>query len=160
MVSRNAAAALHLGLAALLSFTICTLPGPASASSASPTSAAQERAATAERFVEKALRIWQERLNLNEWDIRVNLVRPNVLEPNTLGNIHWDTSTRRATIDILSSYDYTLPLPKMLNDMEFTIVHELVHLQLASLPRSKATERQEEYAVNQLAYALLNLSRH
>jgi hypothetical protein len=160
MVCRNAAAALHLGLAALLFVTFCTLPTPASSPSAVPTLAAQERAATAQRFVERTLRIWQERLNLKDWDIRVNLVSSNVLEPKTLGNIHWDTSARRATIDVLSSYDYTLPLPKMLNDMEFTIVHELVHLQLASLPRSKATERQEEYAVNQLAFALLSLSRH
>jgi hypothetical protein len=48
----------------------------------------------------------------------------------------------------------------MLDDMEFTVVHEMVHLQLASLPRSEASRRVEEHAVNELAAALLKLAKH
>jgi hypothetical protein len=47
----------------------------------------------------------------------------------------------------------------MLDDMEFTVVHELIHLELSSLPRSEASRRDEEYAVNQIADALLALDR-
>jgi hypothetical protein len=47
----------------------------------------------------------------------------------------------------------------MLDDMELTIVHELVHLQLASLPRSEASRSTEEHAVNGIADALLDLDR-
>ena len=61
---------------------------------------------------------------------------------------------------MLSSSDYKLPYREMLNDMEFTVVHELVHLQLASLPRSDASRRVEEHAVNELARALLKLANH
>jgi hypothetical protein len=43
--------------------------------------------------------------------------------------------------------------------MEFTIVHELIHLELASLPRSEASRSEEEYAINHLASALLDLDK-
>lgn len=98
-------------------------------------------------------------MNLTDWNIQVDLVRAKDLEPHTLGNIHWDTDKKQATIAVLSSYDYKLPFPSMLEDMEFTVVHELVHLQLASLPRSEASRRIEEHAVNELARALIQLAR-
>jgi hypothetical protein len=47
----------------------------------------------------------------------------------------------------------------MLDDMEFTVVHELVHLQLSSLPRSEASRSAEEHAVNEITQALLNLAK-
>jgi hypothetical protein len=43
--------------------------------------------------------------------------------------------------------------------MEFTVVHELIHLELSSLPHSEASRRVEEHAVNRLADALLKLDR-
>lgn len=160
-------AAVHLGLAAsLLLFVFSTVSAPSSAfasssigSSRIASAKSEEREATAQEHVGNALRVWQERLNLKNWDIRVQLVRPKMLAPKTLGNIHWDLHSRQATIDVLSAYDYTLPLPEMLDDMEFTVVHELVHLQLASLPRSQASRNEEEYAVNQLSHALLSLAK-
>jgi hypothetical protein len=162
MVSKKFGAAIHLGLAALLPLTFVALvrgsgsvPTPAPASG--PNS---EREAIAQHFVGQALATWQERLDLKDWQIKVNLVRPSALEPKTLGNIHWDTDTKQATISVLSAYDYTLPTPAMLDDMEFTIVHELVHLHLASLPRSDASRSTEEHAVNELARALIRLAKH
>ena len=98
-------------------------------------------------------------MNLKDWDIHVELVRADKLEPKTLGNIHWDTDVKQATIGVLSPLDYQLPYNAMLADMEVTIVHELVHLELASLPRSDASRRVEEHAVNEIAAALLRLSR-
>jgi hypothetical protein len=123
-----------------------------------PDAAAQALEAKATAFVENSLRTWQDRMSLNDWKIDVKLVRANTLEPDTLGNIHWDTTVKRAKIEVLSSYDYPMPEDAMLKDMEFTVVHELVHLDLASLPRSKASRRIEEHAVNQLADALLKLA--
>jgi hypothetical protein len=35
----------------------------------------------------------------------------------------------------------------MLDDMELTIIHELIHLKLTSLPHSEATRGNEEQAV-------------
>jgi hypothetical protein len=45
----------------------------------------------------------------------------------------------------------------MLDDMELTVVHELVHLDLASLPRGQASRSSEEHAVNGIAQAMLGL---
>jgi Zn-dependent peptidase ImmA (M78 family) len=51
----------------------------------------------------------------------------------------------------------------MLDDMEFTVVHELIHLELAptlsQYSRNEASRREEEHAVNHMAEALLNLQR-
>src|SRR5262249_41569053 len=124
-------------------------------SSATP----QEREALAQSFVNNKLRLWQQRMNLTDWSIHANLVRNNSLKPKTLGGIHWDRNTMTASIDVLSTYDYKLTPQEMLDDMEFTIVHELVHLQLSSLPRSEASRKAEEHAVNEIAGALLKLAR-
>ena len=98
-------------------------------------------------------------MNLKDWTIHVELVRAGKLEPRTLGNVHWDLNLKTATISVLSPLDYKLPHDAMLDDMEFTIVHELVHIELASLPRSEASRRVEEHAVNEIAAALLRLAR-
>src|SRR5581483_7445235 len=110
-------------------------------------------------FVEQRLKIWQERLKLESWNVTVRLVRRAELKPKTLGNIHWDADTMTATIRVLDPADYKLAYDEMLADMEFTLVHELVHLELSSLPRSDASRRAEEHAVNQIAEAMLKLAR-
>lgn len=124
------------------------------------TTKAEGRDTAAAQFVAQRLQIWQDRMNLKDWKIRAQLVRADQLEPKTLGNIRWDTDVKTATISVLSPADYTLPPQAMLDDMEFTVVHELVHLELASLPRSEASRRVEEHAVNEIAAALLKLARH
>ncbi len=43
----------------------------------------------------------------------------------------------------------------MLKDMQVTVVHELVHLELASLPVSDADRSNQEYAIDHLTDALL-----
>jgi hypothetical protein len=119
----------------------------------------KDRNAQAAKYVALKLQIWQDRMNLKDWDIRFEMVRSDRLEPKTLGNIHWDTDVKTAKILVLAPQDYKLPYQAMLDDMEFTVVHELVHLELASLPRSDASRRTEERAVNEIASALLRLAR-
>jgi hypothetical protein len=138
-----------------------TLSGVCADSPEEPTAAqiARERAATADSLVRERLAIWQKRLKLEDWNLTVKLVRSTELKPKTVGNIHWDTPTKTATIRVLALADYKLPYPDALRDMEFTVVHELVHLHLSSLPRSEASRGAEERAVNQLTEALLELAR-
>ena len=159
MVLKRPAVVSFAALAIVLFLGITSLSSGATSGSI-PSSMQEQREAVAKKFVRDALRTWQERLDLKDWNIRVELVRPNALEPKTLGNVHWDLNTKSATIGVLSAYDYTLPTPEMLSDMEFTVVHELVHLHLASLPRNDASARTEEHVVNELARALLNLAKH
>ena len=121
-------------------------------------SSARDSQVEAASFVTQRLAVWQDRMDLKDWHIRVEVVRSDRLEPKTLGNIHWDSDLKSATICVLSPEDYKLPHDAMLNDMELTIVHELVHLELASLPRSDASRRVEEHAVNAISTALLKLA--
>jgi hypothetical protein len=112
-----------------------------------------------ERFAEQRLVFWQERLQLGEWKISLTMTPRSALKPKTLGGIHWDKRKKTAAIAVLAAADYRMPCHEMLNDMEFTIVHELVHLELASLPKSEASRSTEEFAVNRLAEALFKLHR-
>ncbi len=120
---------------------------------------AQEQGQLAERFVNERLSVWSKRLNLEGWQISVIMTRRDDLKANTLGGIRWDKGKKTAVIRVQDASDYRLPFGEMLNDMELTIVHELVHLELASLPRSEASRSTEEHAVNGIAGALLVLDR-
>ena len=113
----------------------------------------------ARTVISDKLGIWQQRLKLENWKISVNLTRLTDLKPKTLGNIHWDADKKTAVIRVLSPSDYQFSCSDALKDIEFTIVHELIHLELASLPHSEASRREEEHAVNQLTQALLELDR-
>lgn len=92
------------------------------------------------------------------------MVSPSgVLKPGTVGNIHWDNEKKTAVIRVLDPADYRLPLDLMLRDIEFTVVHELIHLEmvpvLSSVQRTDANRMEEEHAVNHMADALLKLDR-
>jgi len=77
------------------------------------------------------------------------------LRPGTLGNIHWDREKKSATIRVMDSTGYRTDLTAMLKDMQVTVVHELVHLELASLPVAEADRNNQEFAIDRLTAALL-----
>ena len=99
-----------------------------------------------------ATRLWR-------WKISIVLSQPSALRPSSLGNIRWDAAKKQAVIRVLHPAEYKKPCREVLADMEFTVVHELIHLELSSLPRSQASRSDEERAVNNLAEALLELDR-
>ncbi len=98
-------------------------------------------------------------MNLEDWKLSVVLSRSNDLKPKTLGNIHWDAKQKSAVIRVLDASEYQVSCHDAIADMEVTVVHELVHLELASLPRPINSRRDEELAVNRLADALIRLDR-
>jgi hypothetical protein len=128
-----------------------------------PNSLARERTALCQSFATEKLWVWQKRLNLEDWKISLEMSRASGLKPKTLGNIHWDLDRKTAVIHVMDPADYRLPFHDMLADMEFTVVHELIHLELspvlAPLSRNDANRREEEHAVNHMADALLKLDR-
>ena len=111
------------------------------------------------RFAEERLGAWQQRLKLDDWKISLVMHRRSELKPRTLGGIRWDKSKKTAVISLLDLSEYRAPFEQILDDLELTIVHELVHLGLASLPRSEASRSSEEHAVNRMAEALIALDR-
>ncbi len=115
--------------------------------------------AQATTFIVEKLKLWQQRLKLDNWKITVTMSHLTDLKPKTLGNIHWEADNKTASIRVLYPSDYQVSCGEALKDIEFTIVHELIHLELSSLPRSDASRREEEHAVNQLTQALLELDR-
>jgi hypothetical protein len=124
---------------------------------------AHERSLLVESFAREKLSQWQKRLNLQDWDVTLEVVRSTELRPRTLGNIHWDNEKKTAVIRVLDPADYRLTYQAMLDDMEFTVVHELIHLEispvLSHFARSDADRSEEEHAVNHMADALLHLDR-
>jgi hypothetical protein len=120
---------------------------------------ADEQRRMAGHLVDEKLALWRQRLNLEDWHLSVVITRRSDLKPKTLGGIRWDKSKKSAVILVQDPADYKLPLREMLDDMELTIVHELVHLELASLPRSEASRGSEEHAVTAMAAALVGLDK-
>jgi hypothetical protein len=125
---------------------------------------ARERTLVAQSFATEKLSIWQKRLNLEDWDISLIVARASDLKPKTLGNVHWDLPKKTAVIRVLDPADYRLPPNLVLKDIELTVVHELIHLEmapaLADLHRTEANREEEEKAVNHMADALLSLDRN
>jgi hypothetical protein len=124
----------------------------------------QERRALSETYLKQRLAGWQQRLKLQDWTISLVMSHPTDLRRGTLGNVHWDADKKTAVIRVLDASDYQRPFRSTLEDMEFTIVHELVHLELTSLTRnfksrSEESFSQEEQAVNRVSDALLQLDR-
>jgi hypothetical protein len=136
------------------------LPALSSAQQTPPPSS-RERTLLCESFTTEKLHNWQKRLDLQDWNISVVMSRASELKPKTLGNIHWDLEKKTAVIRVLDPADYHMAFPDMLEDMEFTVVHELIHLGIApvlsDLQRTDANRREEEHAVNHMAAALLKL---
>lgn len=118
-----------------------------------------QRSVLADKYLHHKLPIWQQRLKLEDWKISILSVHPNELRPHTLGNVHWDVEKKTAVIRVLNASDYQMPYQATVNDMEFTVVHELLHLELISLPKSEASRSDEEITINTLADALLQFDR-
>lgn len=118
-----------------------------------------EQTRQADAFLRDRLGFWQSQLKLDEWTISVVMSHPDQLRRGTKGNIRWDAGTKAARIRVLHIADYPTPAREAYDDMEFTVVHELIHLQFSSLPRSEESRRDEEHAVNRLTEALLTLNR-
>jgi len=112
-----------------------------------------------EGYLRERVALWQDRLKLQDWAVSLVISNPSDLRPGTLGNIHWDPDKKTAVIRVLGVSDNQAPLPATVTEMENTIVHELIHLELALLPKTDAGRSEEEFAVNRLAEALLSLDR-
>ena len=109
--------------------------------------------------VDSWLKAWQKRLHLDDWRIEARIVRSTDLKPETLGNLKWNVVNHTATIKVLNPVDYELAATEIPEDIEYTIVHELVHLQLSVLPRDLNKKDVEESVVNKISDALMGLDK-
>ena len=102
------------------------------------------------------LKSWQKRLGLDDWTMTLQVVRQSEIDPNAWGSSHWDARAKTATIQVLDPRDYNLKGADLRLDMECTIVHELVHIQVSPLDAPDAQVRED--VGNKIMVALLNRS--
>jgi hypothetical protein len=107
-----------------------------------------------EMRLERQVRSWQKRLGLEDWEISLRVVRQTELARDVWGASEWNDRTRKAVIKVLDPRDYNLRGGELRLDMECTIVHELVHIQVSPLDARDAGTREE--VVNKIMAALLN----
>ena len=69
------------------------------------------------------------------------------------------TRSQPPTRKVLNPSDYDLAPTDIAEDIEYTVVHELIHLQLSVLPRDAGRKDVEEQVVNKLADALMQFER-
>ena len=110
-------------------------------------------------YLDKKLTLWMQRLGLVDWVVTLTFSKPSDLRFGTLGNVHWDPDKKTAEIRVLDSPDAERLSTAELLDLENTIVHELIHLELSALPKTDASRKDEEFAVDRLAAALLEMDR-
>jgi hypothetical protein len=91
---------------------------------------------------------------MEDWRLSVRVVREGELDKNTWGNATWDPQEKTGTINVLDPADYNLKGGDLKLDMECTIVHELIHIQIS--PFDAPDENVREDVVNRIMTALLN----
>ena len=138
---------------------LASFAGDCFAPVAAPEPSLKQRSVLAQDRLDQRLALWQHRLQLDNWKVTLVQSGRKELRRGTLGNIHWDAETKKARIRVLGAAEYPAPFETALRDMEFTLVHELLHLQLSGLPHSDESRSEEELAVNRMADALLLLDR-
>lgn len=77
---------------------------------------------------------WQEILRLQDWNIEIRISRGRDFEGEgeSCGQVRWQLSRKEALIRILDPSDYS-PDCIFPQDMERTLVHELLHLHFAAI---------------------------
>lgn len=104
---------------------------------------------------------WKEILRLQDWDTKIAFTRNySMWTENSAGEVSFTTKKKVATIHILDPVDYS-PNICVEQDIEKTVVHELLHLHLAewSDMTEEGTPVSGEQAINALSGALVNLNR-
>jgi hypothetical protein len=107
-----------------------------------------------ESRLDRQVKFWQKRMGLDDWNFTVRVVRQSEIDANSWGAAQWDPQTKSGTIDVLDPRDYNLKGGELRLDMECTIVHELVHIQLSPLEAHSAQQRED--VVNHVMAALMN----
>ena len=107
-----------------------------------------------ESRLDRQMKLWQKRLGLEEWNLSLRVVRQAELDRDSWGTAEWDPQAKSGTISVLDPRDYNLHGGELKLDMECTIVHELVHIQVSPLDARDAHIREE--VVNKIMVALMN----
>ena len=116
-----------------------------------------------EESLQDELAFWKRLLHLEQWDIVARIARGNGLDlpEQVQGRCNWTISRHEALIRIMNPIDWDkgIIFPQ---DMEATLVHELLHLHLAPFDNFKSDTAEDnalEQAIHHLSLALVSLRR-
>lgn len=106
---------------------------------------------------------WQEILGLKDWDVKILIVsKEDMSKPNIQGSCTYTLSTKTALISILNPINYDPSCPWK-QDLEQTLVHELLHLHFSFVSRliedGSLEQIIEDQVVSALSKALVSLKR-
>lgn len=96
---------------------------------------------------------WQSRLKLADWDVSFSFAPLRDMDESA-GLVRLDTEGRRAMVLILAKEDY--PDSWWPIDIEWTLVHELVHIVIRPIESGTESRDTLENAVNSLTAGLLD----
>ncbi|MGD1941848.1 MAG: hypothetical protein ACFB0G_11100 [Leptolyngbyaceae cyanobacterium] len=109
-----------------------------------------------QEWLDERLEFWQKILRLGDWKITAQIVPQSELDEGVAGNLHHDQHMRKGEIRIMRPEDLPQLRTKLFEaDVEHTLVHELLHIHLLSAEFQ--LEKQEEFAINAIADALMAL---
>lgn len=117
---------------------------------------------TMKKKSKKLIKKWQKRLFLQDWEIQILHAEPHELYQNSrLAEVEYSTAAKEATIRICHPNP---TVSETINqDVEFSIVHELLHLHFVAAQKfiepDTAEHVMHEIAINQVSKALVNLRR-
>jgi len=103
---------------------------------------------------------WKERLGLQAWQVGIAFARHYEMELRGQGECSWTLDKLQAYIRILDPADYE-PNETFPQDIEKTLVHELLHLMFAPFDTERGTSEYgvQHQAIELLSRALVNLKR-
>ncbi len=111
--------------------------------------------------LQRLCELWQRRLRLQDWTVKVQIARKRDLDlTDSEGQIQWVLSRREALIKLMDPIDYS-PTAMTPQDLEVSLVHELLHLYFAPFDAEDGTLQQTcpEQAIDALSNALVKLAR-
>lgn len=105
---------------------------------------------------------WQKILRLQDWEIKIYVWRSRDMDlEGAVGEVEYNLDLKLASIHILDPVDY--PSNLMVNqDMEATLVHELLHLHMAPFGNSEQGTLEKsmlEQAIESITRGLIDLHR-
>ena len=120
------------------------------------------------RDVQKITSYWQHVLSLDDWLFHSYMVPVDQLPTNTLDGIRCSQAKRECDLFVLRPDDYILVAAmeqrpryskkEMLDDIEVTLIHELVHVRVVEMEMNPDM-RTEEMTVLRLTKALVRAKR-
>lgn len=112
--------------------------------------------------LDELLADWQRRLRLRDWNVKVQLRRRHDMSlEDSCGACRWQLSKKLACVELLDPIDYDPGSFGWPQDVEWTLVHELLHLHFAPFAEfgDGPLNTAQEQAIDLIAGALVDAKR-